>query len=156
MRAFEMTRLDDLDKKILRLLQKKGKVYGAKMAKDLGIPESTIYDRLKKLKHSGYISNYIALIDPEKVGMGTAAFFKIFVDINHVASVAKELSRLEEVSEVYAVAGDFKLLIKVRVKSLEALDKFIEEKIAGLEGIINYYPIITLRKYKDDPRVQIK
>ncbi|MFQ6094935.1 MAG: Lrp/AsnC family transcriptional regulator [Candidatus Bathyarchaeia archaeon] len=150
-----MSDLDDLDKNILRWLQKKGKVYGAKMARDLGVPESTVYDRIKKLKCHGYIRNYIALIDPEKVGMGTVAFFKIFVDLNKVNAVANELSTFEEVSEVYAVAGDFKILIKVRAKSLEDLDKFIEEKISDLEGVTNYYPIITLRKYKDDPRVQI-
>lgn len=151
-----MTGLDALDKKILRWLQRKGKVYGAKMARDLAVPESTVYDRIKKLKCHGYIRNYIALIDPEKVGMGTVAFLRIFVELNKVNSVANELSKFEEVSEVYAVAGDFKILIKVRVKSLGDLDKFIEEKISALEGITNYYPVITLRKYKDDPRVQIK
>jgi Lrp/AsnC family transcriptional regulator for asnA, asnC and gidA len=151
-----MTGLDGLDKKILRWLQRKGKVYGAKMARDLAVPESTVYDRIKKLQCHGYIRNYIALIDPEKVGMGTVAFLRIFVELNKVNSVANELSKFEEVSEVYAVAGDFKILIKVRVKSLGDLDKFIEEKISALEGISNYYPVITLRKYKDDPRVQIK
>jgi len=151
-----MTGLDGLDKKILRWLQRKGKVYGAKMARDLAVPESTVYDRIKKLQCHGYIRNYIALIDPEKVGMGTVAFLRIFVELNKVNSVANELSKFEEVSEVYAVAGDFKILIKVRVKSLGDLDKFIEENISALEGISNYYPVITLRKYKDDPRVQIK
>ena len=156
MRGSEVACLDDLDKNVLRLLQRKGTFSGAKMARDLGVPESTVYDRIKKLKHRGYIHSYLALIDPDKVGVGTAAFFKIFVDINHVNSVASELSRLEEVAEVYAVAGDFKILMKVRVESLDALDKFIEEKISVLEGITNYYPIIALRKYKDDPRVPIK
>lgn len=148
--------LDDLDKNILKLLQNKGKVYGAKMARNLGVPESTIYDRIRKLECYGYIRNYVALVDPEKVGVGTVAFFKIFVDPNHVDSVANELSKFSEVSDVYAVAGDFKILMKVRVKSLEQLDKFIEKKMTDIEGITNYSPIIALRRYKDDPRVNIE
>lgn len=148
--------LDDLDKSILKLLQNKGKAYGAKMARKLGVPESTIYDRIKKLECYGYIRNYVALVEPEKVGVTTVAFFEIFVGPSHINSVANELSKFREVSDVYAVAGDFKIMMKVRVKSLEDLDKFTEEKMANLEGITNYHPIIALRKYKDDPRVHIE
>jgi Lrp/AsnC family transcriptional regulator for asnA, asnC and gidA len=149
-----MTKLDDLDKKILEWSQK-GKVF-AKIARELGLPESTVYDRIKRLKKHGYIRRFTALIDPEKVGMGTVAFFKIFVELNHVNPVANELAGFDEISEVYAVAGDFKILIKVRVKSLEDLEQFIESKISVLDGVTNYYPIITLRRYKDDPKIQIK
>jgi len=148
--------LDDLDKSILKLLQNKGKAYGAKMARKLGVPESTIYDRIKKLECYGYIRNYVALVEPEKVGMTTVAFFEIFVDPSHINSVANELSKFSEVSDVYAVAGDFKIMMKVRVKSLKDLDKFTEEKMVNLEGITNYHPIIALRKYKDEPRVHIE
>ena len=148
--------LDDLDKSILKLLQNKGKAYGAKMARKLGVPESTIYDRIKKRECYGYIRNYVALVEPEKVGMTTVAFFEIFVDPGHINSVANELSKFSEVSDVYAVAGDFKIMMKVRVKSLKDLDKFTEEKMVNLEGITNYHPIIALRKYKDDPRVHIE
>jgi Lrp/AsnC family transcriptional regulator for asnA, asnC and gidA len=88
--------------------------------------------------------------------MSTVAFFKIFVELNHVNTVANKLVDFDEISEVYAVAGDFKILIKVRVKSLEDLEQFIESKISVLEGVTNYYPIITLRRYKDDPKIQIK
>ena len=149
-----MAKLDYLDKKILRLSQK-GKV-SAKIARKLDLPESTIYDRIKRLKKHGYIRRFTALIDPEKVGMNTVAFFKIFVELNHVNSVANKLTSFDEISEVYAVAGDFKILIKVRVKNLEDLERFIESKISVLEGVTNYYPIITLRRYKDDPKIQIK
>jgi Lrp/AsnC family transcriptional regulator for asnA, asnC and gidA len=149
-----MTKLDDLDKKILNLSQK-GKV-SAKIARQLDLPESTIYDRIKRLKKHGYIRRFTALIDPEKVGIDTVAFFKIYVELNHVNSVANKLASFDEISEVYAVAGDFKILIKVRVKSLEDLEKFIESTISVLDGVTNYYPIITLRRYKDDPKIKIK
>jgi len=152
-----MTGLDELDKNILRWLQKECKVCGiAKMARHLCVPDSTIHDRIKKLEKAGYIRDYVALVDPEKLGMGTVAFIKIFVDLNQVKSVAEELSRFPEVAEVYAVAGDCKILIKVRVSDLDNLNKFIEQKIVGLKGVTNYHPIIALRSYKDSPNVEIR
>ena len=122
-------KLDPLDKEILRELQKDAKQSSKKLGKKFGKPQTTIVNRIKRLENMGIIKGYAAIIDAEKIGLGATAFSLIKVkqgpiDVKAgkgaILEATKNFAKYEEVNEVYALAGDYDILLKIHGESEKA------------------------------------
>jgi len=146
---------DELDIKILELLQEKGKIGYDEMSKILGVPDSTVHLRVKKLEKEGYIRGYPVLLNPEKVGMNRVVFIMVDVDPRLIDDVSGRLGRLREVTEIHEVAGDYKMLVKLRVNDVKDLDRFIKGMLMPMEGVKDYSSFIALNTRKEDYKVKL-
>ncbi|MDK2983993.1 MAG: Lrp/AsnC family transcriptional regulator, regulator for asnA, asnC and gidA [Thermococcaceae archaeon] len=128
-------KLDEIDKSILRLLQEDGRMSYSEIARKIGIPESTVRLRVKKLIEEGVIRKFAALINPFKAGYNIVAFIAVDIEPNKVKRAVEELSKLPEVDVLGIATGAHDVLMQVTVKDLQELENFLIEKLGKIEGI---------------------
>lgn len=146
--------MDDIDTAILRSLIKNSRITISQMSKEIDVPDATISNRLKKLEDN-VIKRYTLILDWQKVGLEITAMIIIQTESEKHESVKEELSRLEEVSEVYSVSGEYDILIKVWVPGIEELNQLINSKIRSVDGVEDLTEMIVMERVKEDMIPQI-
>lgn len=141
--------MDDVDLAILRSLIKNSRITISQMSKEIDIPDATISNRLKKLE-TDVIKRYTLIPDWQKVGLEITSIIIIQTESERHELVKEELSRLEKVSEVYSVSGEYDILIKVWVKSIEDLNQLINSKIRSIDGVEDLTEMIVMERVKED------
>lgn len=141
--------IDDIDKKILNILQEDARTPFSRIAKMLNLSEATIHMRIKRMISNGIIKGFYVDIDPEKIGLSVVAFVLIKADPKKYLDVASKLLEMKEVYEVHEVTGEYTILIKVRVTNREDLAKVLD-KIGNIEGVNGTYTMFVLRSHKEN------
>jgi Lrp/AsnC family transcriptional regulator, leucine-responsive regulatory protein len=146
--------LDDKDRRIVALVQRDGKLAQAEIAKRVGLSTAAINERLKKLEHSGVIRRYVAVVDPKAVGTSVMAFVEVFIEHPRFErEFIDGLRALDEVQECHHITGEFSLLLKVRVRDMEALQQLLIHRINALEGVRQTRTVIVLSTSKEESYV---
>ncbi len=130
--------IDAIDKRILNLLQEDGKRRIRNIAETLGMSNTPVFDRIKRLEREGYIKGYIAVLDSALLGYGMVAFCSVTLERHHrtfIIQFVTEIQELPEVLECYHIAGSFDYLLKIVVKDMDAYQHFISDKLASLANI---------------------
>ncbi len=146
--------LDDIDYKILQLMQKNGRVTNAKLAKDVGISPPAMLERVKRLEQSGVINGYCTKINPQALDYDVIAWVSISLSIHQMQSIdafLQAINELPEVLECYHVTGEDDFLLKIMVHSISDYENLILHKIARLPGINKMKTSIVLSQTKDTP-----
>jgi len=141
--------MDDVDLAILRSLIKNSRITISQMSKEIDIPDATISNRLKKLENN-VIKRYTLIPDWQKIGLEITSIIIIQTESEKHELVKEKLSRLKAVSEVYSVSGEYDILIKVWVKSIEDLNQLINSKIRSIEGVEDLTEMIVMERVKED------
>lgn len=147
--------IDNLNKNILEEYQKDASITYRTLAQKIGEAPSTVFSRIKQMKDSGIIRGIIPLVSSEAVGKPTTAWIKISLDINtDCCDFADEAAKNENVMEVHEIAGEWDILLKVKVKDNLALHDLTKE-ISHLPGINNMESLIAFKTIKEDPRISL-
>jgi Lrp/AsnC family transcriptional regulator for asnA, asnC and gidA len=128
-------RINRIDSKIIGLLQKDGRVSNTAIARELGISESTVRTRLKRLIKDEVIQ-IVAVSNPLKLGFGIVGVMNIQADIKKVDNVIEELKRLKEVWYIVLTTGTTDINVEFNLESWDELHVLLFEKIAKIDGII--------------------
>jgi Lrp/AsnC family transcriptional regulator for asnA, asnC and gidA len=126
--------MDDLDRKIIELLQINGRASNARIARDVGVSEGTVRRRLRRLVQDEII-RVVAVPDPEKMGLSTVALIGIQADPDKLDDVAEQLATLPETQYVSLTTGSFDLFIWVALPSSEELGNFLRHKVGVINGV---------------------
>ena len=126
--------MDDLDRKLIALLQVNGRASNARIARDVGVSEGTVRRRLRRLIQEEVI-RVVAVPDPEKMGLNTLALVGIQADPDKIDIVAKKLAHLPEAHYVSLTTGSYDIFMWVALASSEELGKFLRQKVGVTEGI---------------------
>jgi len=136
------SKLDNKDLRILGLLQKNCKMTARDIAKTIDSPVTTVFAKIKRMEKLGVIKDYKAVLDAKKLGRGTTAFILASVSYKlkeggslSQRKIANEIARFPEVEEVHIVTGDWDILVKVKERDVEAIGKFVIDKLRIVEGI---------------------
>jgi Lrp/AsnC family transcriptional regulator, regulator for asnA, asnC and gidA len=140
--------MDDVDMRIMRSLVKNSRMTISQMSKEIDVPDATISNRLKKLEKKA-IKQYTVILDYETLGLNVTAIIIIQTESEKHENVKKELSQLEEVSEVYSISGEYDILIKVWAHSIEELNKIVNSKIRSVEGVEDLMEMIVMERVKE-------
>lgn len=144
--------LDDLDIRILGLLQENARISNAEIARRVGLAASAVFQRVRKLEEQGVVAGYHARLDPEALGQALLAFVLIRTSEGARAQeTAAELASIREVVEVHRVVGDDCFFLKVRVAGTDALGRLLDEKIQPLPQVASTRTTIVLSSAKDTP-----
>ena len=157
------TKLDDKDIAILALLQENSKLTAKQIAKKVSSPITTVFAKIKRMEELGIIKEYRAILDPEKIGSTTAAFILASVsyrtkgDNSPVSQrvVAEEISKFQEVQEIHIITGDWDLLIKLRTLSVDAIGKFVVDKLRLINGLEKTLTCMIFETLKDTTKITL-
>ena len=141
--------LDETDLAILHSLVKNARIAISKMSQEIDVPDATIWHRLKRLERA-VIKGYTAIIDPQAIGLEMTAIIIIQTETERHSAVKIALSKLEEVSEVYSVSGEYDLLIKLWAHDMEELNHVINSKIRSIDGVDDLTEMIVMERVKEE------
>ena len=151
-----MSLLDDIDVKILDILQKNGRQRRNDLAEAVGLSLPSVSDRLRKLDDNGILVGYHAVVDPKRVGRDITAFIFVAVDSSkHYQSFLDHAASLDEVLEIHAVTGEGSHLLKVRTYNTGSLEKLLA-KIQAWGGVLSTRTSVVLSTSKESFRLKIE
>ncbi len=147
--------LDDIDLKILELLLQDGRMAHTTIGKETDLSGPSVYARIQRMEREGIIKGYAALLAPEKVGRGLAAFVRIRTQTPGYESEAFERFIQEEaqILECHDVDGEDCYILKVRTTSTQSLQKLLET-IRSFPGITRTVTTIALETLKEEGTVR--
>ncbi|WP_421759338.1 Lrp/AsnC family transcriptional regulator [Devosia sp.] len=149
--------LDEIDYKLLGLLQKDDRVPVAELGKTLGVAPSTLNDRIRRLVKLGVITGFHAKVDPEKLGLDLLAY--VFVGWSDPTTEKRFLERIGETAEVleaHHVTGAWNYLLKVRLKTNRDLEAFFTDVLKTVPGMQRTETLIVLSSPKDTNVVALR
>jgi Lrp/AsnC family transcriptional regulator for asnA, asnC and gidA len=126
--------MDELDTRIIEILQNDGRASNAGIARTVGVSEGTVRRRLKRLIQGEYI-RVVAVTDPAKMGYVSEGLIGLQADLDKIDSVADELAKLEEVSLVTITTGAYDIFAWATLESAEALGIFLRARVATIPGV---------------------
>jgi Lrp/AsnC family transcriptional regulator for asnA, asnC and gidA len=118
------------------------------MSQEIDVPDATISHRLKRLEQA-VIKGYTVILDPPTMGLEMTAIIIIQTETEKHSAVKIALSKLEEVSEVYSVSGEYDLLIKLWAHDMEELNHVINSKIRSIDGVEDLTEMIVMERVKE-------
>ena len=141
--------MDEIDKKILQILQENDKIQYHKIGKMLNIGASTVHYRVKKLVEKGIIKSFSAIVDPKAFGYTTTAWVGLSVNPVKMDEIARKIANFDEVQVVTTSTGDHDILLQIISKDEKELWRFINENIKTIEGVEKDFHVSTfLDEYK--------
>ncbi|MFI5307117.1 MAG: Lrp/AsnC family transcriptional regulator [Polyangiales bacterium] len=127
--------LDEIDRRILMLLQADCKTPLAKIGEKVGLSAPSVVDRVRKLEAEGFICGYHAQLDARRLGMDITAFIGVTVgNSKGIAVFEEQLERLPSVLECHHVTGSYTLLLKVKTRDTQSLEDLIRT-LRSIDGV---------------------
>ena len=145
--------MDALDRRILVKLQEDGNLTNARLAQELGLSQSAMSERVRRLEQEGHIAGYRALVNPASLGLGLQAFVAAEL-IGHqtdwIDSFERGVVALKDVRACYHVTGRFDYLLHVAVRDLEHLGQLVKHDIAAIPGVDKVETMLVFSEVKPD------
>src|SRR5688572_9690569 len=118
--------LDDIDRGILELLQADCKATLARVGEQVGLSAPAVVERVKRLEHEGFIEGYHARLNARLLGLDVCAFISVWTKhANVMEELTVQLQSFEDVLECHHVTGDPTLLLKVKTRNTQSLERLI-------------------------------
>jgi DNA-binding Lrp family transcriptional regulator len=136
--------LDDVDRRLLRLLAADGRISVNELANQAHISRAAAYARFDRLREHGVVTGFTATVDPEQVGLPVAALVLVNVDQPHWAQVREELQALPGLEFLAFTSGSFDMVLLVRVPDIHALRDVVLVRLHGLPHIRTTHTIFVL------------
>ena len=144
--------MDAIDRQILALLQKDGRMTNAALAEAVHLSPSPCLRRVKALEDAGVIAGYRAVLDREHVGLGLTVFIEIKVENPHLETVTSSLQtafrEMDEVVSCHIVSGLADMLIEVVVADLRHYEQLLMGRLLPLEGVADVKSNFVIRTVK--------
>lgn len=145
--------MDELRKEILRNLETNSRINIAELAVLLDVEKAAVANEVARMEREKIICGYHTLIDWEKAGEELVnALIEVRVTPQRERGFDKTAERIcnyPEVSAVYLISGNYDLLVTIEGKTLGSISKFVSEKLASIDEVVNTETYFILKKYKD-------
>ena len=154
----ERVKLDEIDLRILAILQKKGRITNAKLASQVGLSAPPMLERVKKLERTGVIKGYRAILDAKRLGRSFFVFAALNVDVlelSNVETFERAMANMPEVLECHHIAGNIDFLLKINVFDQEHFKNFVTNHLAKITGIRQIRSWVVLSTVKESTELDI-
>jgi len=141
--------LDRKDRQILQSLQHNGRISNADLASEVNLSPTPCLRRVRKLEQEGYIRQYTALLNNEKLGMNITALAFIKLEKNTADNARlfeQAIRRFARIQECSSITGEHDYLVKVLAESLPDYDRFIKEELANIPQVTGIESTIILNQ----------
>jgi Lrp/AsnC family transcriptional regulator, leucine-responsive regulatory protein len=154
--------LDTVDRRILQVLQTRGRSTYDELASQVGLSASAVLRRVKRLEESGVIAGYVALVAPERVGLGLTAYINVrlakHTDLNQrgpMEAFAAAVQSWPEVVECSALTGEMDYLLHVLVRDMPHYSRFLMESLLRHPAVQDCKSSFMLRRMKGTTAVPL-
>ncbi len=145
--------IDEIDAKILELLQRDGRMQRSDVAEEVDLSISAVSERMRKLEERGVIKEYRAVVDAKRLRLDITAFIRVSVDgSEHYPNFVDQVEEMEQVLELHSITGDGSHLMKVRTADTTALEGFLSD-IQAISGVSKTTTSIVLSTFKEEGTV---
>lgn len=143
--------MEEIDRKIVLLLAKNGRMSFTELARQAGLSVSAVHQRVRRLEQDGMIKGYVAVFDPEVIGLPLTAFVSIKpFDASAPDDLPGRLEPLSAIEGCYSVAGEENYILKVRVSSPAALEDLLQQ-IRTLAGVSTRTTVVLSTPFENRP-----
>ena len=145
-------KLDQIDKKILEILQSNAKITNSQLAQEIGLSTAPTLERVRKLENGGLILSYHAEIDVKQMGLGTGVFVLISLSghkKNQIMSFVDKVNKIPEVIECHHITGSGDFLLKVLTRDISSYQQLILNTLVDIEEIGNMQSMMILSTFKN-------
>jgi len=147
--------IDEVDKKVLRGYQQDASLSYKELSEIIGLPPSTIFDRIKRLRKLGIIKAIVPILDSEMLGFNTTAWITAKVEKGaDCCETADRIAKIPGVLEVHEIVGLYDIFVKVKVYDNIDLHN-ISELVSKTPGVQEAHSMVALRTVKEDVRLRI-
>lgn len=152
--------LDKIDRKILAILQADGRLTNQEVAERVNLSPSPCLRRIKRLEESGVIRQYVALLEPARIGLGLLAYINVRLE-KHNDTPAKgashsprtdfaaSVAQWPEVVACYAMTGEMDFLLRVHVEDMDHFSRFMMETLLRHPAVLDVKSSFALQKIKE-------
>jgi len=148
--------LDDIDVKILEILQRQGRTRRNDLAETVGLSLPSVSERLRKLEESDIITGYHATVNAKKLGKDVTAFIFVTVESSrHFGQLLEHAQAVDEILECHAITGEGSHLLKVRTANTVTLEKLLS-KVQAWPGVHSTRTNLVLSTSKESTRIRIE
>lgn len=144
--------LDRIDLRILDVLQQEGRLSNQEVAERVALSPSPCLRRIRRLEQAGVIRRYVALIEPEAVGLGLLAYVSVKLEKHGRMPVEDFAARVQgwpEVSACYAMTGEMDFLLRVHVGDLQHYSRFVMDQLLRQPGVVDVKSSFALACIKE-------
>ncbi|MUZ74666.1 winged helix-turn-helix transcriptional regulator [Agrobacterium vitis] len=149
--------LDDIDRRILRALQKNGRISNVDLAQQVGLSPSPCLRRVRLLEEAGIIDRYIAVLNPAKVGAGLTVFARVWFktqDAQLTLQFAEAIRKFPEVIECYLTTGECDAILRIVTADLHSYWRFQADHLTRIPSVLSVktdVPMETLKQSYELP-----
>ena len=154
-----MAMLDELDLKILSLLQENARLTNKEIAEKVGRTVTPVFERVRKLEQQGYIKKYMAVLDAAKLNIDLLAYTNVRLKEHSqkmISAFEKAILQFPEVMECVHLTGNYDYLLKVAVTDMAAYHSFIVNKLARLPNIGNVQSGFVMKEIKQGHAIPLE
>jgi Lrp/AsnC family leucine-responsive transcriptional regulator len=145
--------LDDIDLRILELLQQDCRASLVRLGEQVGLSAPAVLERIKKLEAANVITGYSAMLDARRLGLDITAFIGVLIGHpNVIGDFERQVTALRDVLECHHVTGEYTLLLKVKTANTSSLERLISQ-IRSLAGVARTETMVVLSTHTE--RVQL-
>jgi Lrp/AsnC family leucine-responsive transcriptional regulator len=148
-----VSELDRIDLRMLRLLQKNGRLSNAELAQSVDVSPATCHRRTQRLFEEGYIKTVRAMVEPQKVGRGALVMVGVVLDRSTPESFGafeKAVAKLSFVLDCNLVAGDFDYFLKIRVGDMADFNRIHGTQLIALPGVRQTRTFFVMKEVVDN------
>lgn len=145
-------KLDQIDRKILDILQKNAKITNAQLSKEIGLSPAPTLERVKKLEQTGIIQSYHARLDPTKIGLGVSTFVHVSLKGHNKENInvfIREINTIDEIIECHHITGTGDFILKVIAKDISSYQTLMLERVSDIKVVDNMQSMVILSTFKD-------
>ena len=151
-------KIDDIDRKILEILQSRAKITNARLSEEIGLSPAPTLERVKKLEQMGIITSYHAKLNTEKIGLGVTTFVLATLSGHNRANIEgfiEEINKIPEVVECHHITGAGDFILKVIAKDIASYQKLMLEKVSDIKQVDNMQSMVVLSTFKDSKVIPV-
>lgn len=144
-------KLDDIDRRIVQILQADGRISVQELAAKVGLSPSPCARRVRLLEEAGIIEGYVAIVSQEKLGLPVSVFASIKLERQREEELdrfAAAVSRWPEVADCYLMTGQRDYLLRIIVSDLAAYERFLKDKLTRLDNVASIESSFALGRVK--------
>ncbi|MCR4620108.1 MAG: Lrp/AsnC family transcriptional regulator [Paludibacteraceae bacterium] len=143
--------LDEIDKKLLRILQDDSSLSTKELAARVHLSPTPIYERVKHLHKNGFIKKYVAILNKD-----TFNYISVFCNIrlkkhskDCMLDFVESIRNIEEVTECYNISGDFDYMLKIVARDMDHYQEFVRERLGVIDSIGSLHSLFVLKEEKN-------
>lgn len=157
-------KLDEKDLAMLMLLQKNCRMTAREIAGKIGSPITTVFAKIKRMERQKIIKEYKAILDSKRLNFGATAFvlasFSYRIGKNEEITIsqrviAEQIAKFPEVQEVHIISGDWDILIKVKERDVDAIGKFVIDKLRTVKGVEKTLTCVVFDTQKETTEITL-